>query len=89
MRDELCPICSAVMPEYTDFIDFGVGSGPISEHYVSCPNKCYAYEYAYGYTTIHVKDQEFGWSYQTDVDTRNTEIAAMDAFINVNKAQRS
>jgi hypothetical protein len=86
---EECPVCSAQTREQIDTIDWG---GPICEHYVTCPNKCYSYEFAYGYTTILVGDKQFGWTYSTDKETLRAEQAAMDAAIETareNQARRS
>jgi len=78
---DLCPICSAELTEYIDYIDVYNGMGPICEHYQTCPNKCYSYEFAYGNTTVLVKEAQFGWTYETDNVTRDSVIAAMDAAI--------
>jgi hypothetical protein len=89
MSHEDCPICSTPLKEYIDTIDWG---GPIAEHYAACPNKCYSYEYAYGYTTVLVGDKQFGWTYSTDKETLQAEQAAVDAAIETareNQTQRS
>ena len=63
-----CPICYATVKEETALIDYAYG--PICEHYVVCPNKCYDYEYAYGTTVVYVTIRGhvlmFGWSYSDD-----------------------
>ena len=79
MSIERCPICNAEMTEYIDYIDW---MGPIAEHYAACPNKCYACEYAYGYTTIQVDlgghNIMFGWSYSEGRDAVQAETDAID-----------
>jgi hypothetical protein len=70
------------MTEYEDVIDVYQGMGPTCEHYQTCPNKCYAYEYAYGYTTVHVfirgHDIQFGWTYHDIAGTVRDESEAID-----------
>ena len=89
---DLCPICSTEMKEYIDYIDVYNGMGPICEHYATCPNKCYSYEFAYGYTTVCVGEAQFGWAYDTDKETMEADQAAADAAIeaarNENQARR-
>src|SRR5271168_1131813 len=78
-RYEECPVCSAEMTEYIDHIDW---MGPIAEHYAVCPNKCYSYEYAYGYTTVQIDlaghNLMFGWSYSDDHQDVQAETEAID-----------
>ena len=82
LMSEQCPVCATEMTEYHDVIDVYNGMGPTSEHYLTCPNKCYAYEYAYGSTTVHVfirkHDITFGWSYHDNSQTIKDESAAID-----------
>jgi hypothetical protein len=56
--------------------------GAICEHYETCPNKCYAYEFAYGYTTVFVSIREhhlqFGWVYNDDKETIQAEADAIN-----------
>lgn len=85
MPDE-CPICDTQMKVYIDKIDWG---GPICENYETCPNGCYAYEYAYGYTTVHVGDKQFGWTYSTDKEAVHAEQAAVEAAIEAARENQS
>lgn len=77
-----CPVCAAEMTEYHDVIDVYNGMGPTSEHYLTCPKKCYAYEYAYGNTSVHVfvrgHDIQFGWTYHDNSQTIKDEAEAID-----------
>ena len=79
MHYEECPVCNTEMKEYTETIDW---MGPIAEHYATCPNKCYSYEYAYGYTTVQVDlsghNLMFGWSYSDDRETVKAETDSID-----------
>jgi hypothetical protein len=84
-----CPVCGTTTKEQIDTIDWG---GPICEHYVTCPNGCYSYEYAYGCTSIYVGDLRFGWSYSDDKQVVKAETDAMDAAIEAareNQTRRS
>jgi hypothetical protein len=88
MPHDECPVCRAPFKEYMDTVDWG---GPIAEHYQICPNGCYSYEFAYGYTTVLVKGAQFGWTYETDAAARQAEIAAMEVAIEAareNQARR-
>lgn len=79
---EDCPICNKELKQETMTIDW---LGPIAEHYAICPNKCYSYEYAYGYTTIQVTIRGhnimFGWSYSDDKTTMKAESDAIDTTL--------
>ena len=75
---EECPVCSAPMRVYTETIDW---SGPICEQGEICPNGCYSYEFAYGYTSVHVADAQFGWSYTDDRQVVKAQTDAIDAAI--------
>lgn len=75
MTDQ-CSVCGTEMKEYVETIDWG---GPICEHVATCPNGCYSYEFSYGYTTIHVGDLRFGWSYSDDKETVKAQTDAIDA----------
>ena len=85
MSSDPCPVCATQMTEYHDVIDVYNGMGPTSEHYLTCPNKCYAYEYAYGNTSIHVtiRGQHilFGFSYADDSETVRAEDDAVNIAI--------
>jgi hypothetical protein len=63
-RFDLCPVCYAPMKEDIAYVDYG---GPVCEHFINCPNKCYSYEYCYGSTMIYVNIRGhhlmFGWYY--------------------------
>jgi hypothetical protein len=68
------------MQEYTDYIDYW--GGPLCEHHLMCPNKCYSYEYAYGYTTVQVtvngQNIMFGWCYSDDKEIVKAETDSVD-----------
>jgi hypothetical protein len=74
-----CPVCYAKMKVSTYTLDW---MGPISEHYELCPNKCYSYEYSYGYTSVFVNVRghalQFGWGYSDDRETLRAESDAID-----------
>jgi hypothetical protein len=69
------------MSEYEDHIDVYEGMGPTTEHYLDCPNRHYSYGFSYGYTTISVGDEEFGWAYSDDRATMEAQQAAADAAV--------
>jgi hypothetical protein len=78
-QSEECPVCFAKMKVETSCLDW---YGPIMEHYETCPNKCYLYEFAYGSTRVYVYVRghaiEFGWSYSDDPQTLRAESDAID-----------
>jgi hypothetical protein len=80
MQSELCPVCYTPMKEDIAYIDYG---GPVCEHFVNCPNKCYSYEFAYGSTIIYVFIRGhalmFGW-YYTDHEKPHGTKAERDAI---------
>ena len=84
---ERCPVCYAPAKEEIAYIDW---MGPVCEHYVVCPNKCYDYEYAYGSTRIYVTIRGhvlmFGWHYSSE-DIRAESDAADIAIKAAQKAQ--
>ena len=90
---EKCPVCAAEMSEHHDVIDVYEGQGPTSEHYLDCPNKCYSYNYAYGYTTVYVNIEghhiQFGWSYHDTFQTVKDEGDAIQIVCEVAKHGRS
>jgi len=87
MSNELCPVCYAVCKEDIAQVDY---TGPVCEHFVLCPNKCYDYSYAYGTTVVNIMIRghvlTFGWSY-TDEDHRPEMDACHFACQAAQKAQ--
>lgn len=79
-QNEECPVCFAKCKE--DFAYIDQYYGPISEHYITCPNKCFSYEYAYGSTIVYVSIRDhhvmFGWHYTDDPQTIRNEGEAID-----------
>jgi hypothetical protein len=73
-----CPVCYSKMKVETGTLD----EGTICEHYEICPNKCYAYEFAYGSTAVFVgirdHHMQFGWNYSDDPQTLRAESNAID-----------
>lgn len=60
---DTCPICGAVMTEYSDVLD---GWCTMEESSV-CLNGCYSYEYLTGRTTIIVSGKSFTFNFRTPV----------------------
>jgi hypothetical protein len=87
MSSELCPVCFAEMKEDIAYVDYG---GPTCEHYLTCPNLCYDYMYAYGTTVVTVMVRghriTFGWSYHEE-DTRGERDALEIATKAAQRAQ--
>lgn len=83
---EPCPVCYAPMKENIAYVDYG---GPICEHFLLCPNKCYDHQYAYGTTVISVMIRghlvTYGWSY-SDEDPRGEQQALQ---LTIQAAQRA
>ena|SRR5271157_2780492 len=79
---ELCPVCYAVCKEDIALIDY---TGPVCEHFVVCPNKCYDYGYAYGTTVVTVLIRGhaivFGWSYSDEYDNHLAEMDALTLVV--------
>ena len=75
---EECPVCYTKLKVETAAIDWGT----ICEHYETCPNGCYSYEFAYGYTTVFVNIRkhhlQFGWGYSDDKNDVLVETDAID-----------
>ena len=78
-QTEECPVCYAKMKVEISAIDW---MGPICEHYETCPNGCYAYEFAYGSTNVYVTVRDhhimFGWHYSDDQQALRAESDAID-----------
>jgi hypothetical protein len=59
--------------------------GPVCEHFVICPNKCYDYGYTYGTTVVTVvirgHSVVIGWSYSDDSDSRLAEMHALGLVV--------
>lgn len=74
-----CPVCYAPLKVQIETIDW---MGPICEHYEICPNGCYTYEFAYGYTNVFVTVREhhlqFGWGYSDKREDTKAETDAID-----------
>ena len=79
-KSEECPVCFASCKEIVGYIDDYYG--PMCENYITCPNGCYAYEYAYGSTRVYVMVRnhhiEFGWHYTDEPKTMRYESEAID-----------
>ena len=75
---EECPVCYAKLKVETGFLD----EGTLCENFETCPNKCYSYEYAYGYTTVYVNVRGhhlmFGWGYSDERQVMQSESSAID-----------
>jgi hypothetical protein len=69
----------------TAVVDVYEGHGPECEHFSTCPNKCYVYEYAYGHTTFEIPIRghlfRFGWVYSDPQHIIKAECAAVDLVV--------
>jgi hypothetical protein len=65
-----CPVCHETLTIDTEVIDVYEGMGPECMRLEMCPNKCYVYEFNYGYThvsiTLRGHHVDFGWTYRDD-----------------------
>lgn len=73
--ESTCPVC--YQPITDIHLDVMEGYSPC-EHYETCSNGCYAFEFAYGSTRVYVTIRghhiEFGWHY-TDIPGTTADIS--------------